>query len=214
MPAVQRTSLAEIVAAARTLLDDRGPEAVTMAAVAASVGVRGPSLYKHVDGRGGLLRLVAGSAVDELGRDLAEAVDAETDPPWALAAAVRAFRAFAHRSPHAYGLIFGPGPHAERPSEAILEHAAEPVFRAVAALVPSSEVLPAARTVTAWASGFVSMELTGAFRLGGEVAEAFEWGLRSMVEAVVSAGSREAATGEPGTRADSAIAGRSGRRAP
>lgn len=186
MPAVQRTSLAEIVSAARALLDGGGPDAVTMGAVAAAVGVRGPSLYKHVDGRGELLRLVAAAAVAQLGREVSAATDAQTDPAASLVAAARALRGFARRSPHAYGLIFGPVPEGIRPSADILEEAAAPMLRAVAGLVPESEVLPAARTMTSWANGFVSMELAGSFRMGGHVDEAFEWGLRAVVGAVAA----------------------------
>jgi hypothetical protein len=34
-----------------------------------------------------------------------------------------------------------------------------------------------------WAHGFISMELAGAFRLGGDVDAAFEFGLRRLVAA-------------------------------
>ena len=61
MPTPERTTLDEIVAAARDLLEDGGPARVTMQAVAQRVGVRAPSLYKRVRDRDALLTLVSTS---------------------------------------------------------------------------------------------------------------------------------------------------------
>ena len=38
--------------------------------------------------------------------------------------------------------------------------------------------------MTAWLNGFVGMELSGAFRLGGEVDRAFEFGIASLTGAL------------------------------
>lgn len=40
---------AELIAAARPLLDTEGAEAITIRRVAAAVGIRGPSVYEHTD---------------------------------------------------------------------------------------------------------------------------------------------------------------------
>jgi hypothetical protein len=40
--------------------------------------------------------------------------------------------------------------------------------------------------VTAFAHGFVSMEITGAFRLGGDVDEAYRYGVDALVDALTS----------------------------
>jgi hypothetical protein len=46
--------------------------------------------------------------------------------------------------------------------------------------------------VTAFAHGFVSMELTGAFRLGGDVDDAFRYGVDGLLEALAThAGQRQ-----------------------
>jgi hypothetical protein len=42
----------------------------------------------------------------------------------------------------------------------------------------------AARMFVAWAQGFVSMELAGAFRLGGDVEAAVEYGLERLTAAL------------------------------
>ena len=58
MPTPDRTSLADIVAAARQILESEGLAGLTMQAVAQRVGVRAPSLYKRVRNRDDLIRLV------------------------------------------------------------------------------------------------------------------------------------------------------------
>ena len=44
--------------------------------------------------------------------------------------------------------------------------------------------LEAARTVVAWANGFVGMELAGAFRMGGDVDAAFTYGAERIARAI------------------------------
>jgi len=189
-PTPARTSRAQIVAAARTLLEEEGLEAVTMAAVAARVGVRPPSLYKHMRDRGALLEAVAADAAGELGRVLAGAADGESDPEARVAALANAYRAFAHRAPRAASILFtdlGPGMGA--PLDVAAE-AARPVVEAAAALVGPGEALAAARVLTSFAYGFTSMEGAGAFRLGGNVDDAFRLGVETLVAGLRAAGRR------------------------
>jgi Tetracyclin repressor-like, C-terminal domain len=54
--------------------------------------------------------------------------------------------------------------------------------------VGSERALEAARLVTAFAHGFVLMELTGAFRLGGDVDEAYRYGVGVLVDALRESG--------------------------
>ena len=57
-PSPARTTSAEILAAGRAVLEDEGLDALTMASVAGRVGIRPPSLYKHVRDRSELVTLV------------------------------------------------------------------------------------------------------------------------------------------------------------
>ena len=50
----------------------------------------------------------------------------------------------------------------------------------------SDSALDAARTVTAWATGFIGMELAGAFRLGGDIDRAYEFGITRLAAALAS----------------------------
>jgi AcrR family transcriptional regulator len=187
VPTPPRTSLEEIVRAGRAILDTDGLDALTMRSVAAIVGVRAPSLYKRVRDRDALVRLIAADVVNDLGAALSGAVT-RTDSLADLRAISIAFRAWAHRHPGGFGLLFSPLPDAWRLEPAAGGDALEALFGTVAGLVAPEEVLDASRTVVAWAAGFVGMELAGAFRLGGDVDTAFSYGVERLGEAIASAG--------------------------
>ena len=168
MPTPDRTSLSQIVEAGRDLLEESGPAGVTMQAVAARVGVRAPSLYKRVRDLDALREAVNAANLD----DLADQVLAADTSLEALA---RAFRAFAHARPEGFRLLFTAGAPV-----AALDRASVPVIARARELVGEEHALDAARLVTSWATGFVSMELAGAFRLGGDVDQAFEYGVETL----------------------------------
>lgn len=188
MPAPNRTTNDEIIAAARSLVDTGGQDALTMQAVAARVGVRAPSLYKRVQSKDRLLGLVIESTALELA-DVLGSVDARggDDPRARLVAQAHALRGFAHEHPHLFGLLFGQVPDAARPSRDALARSSAPVLRATEQLVGPRHALDAARTVTAWAFGFLTMELAGAFQLGGDPESAFSFGADAVARAVAPA---------------------------
>jgi AcrR family transcriptional regulator len=178
VPTPSRTSLVEIVAAGRRTLESDGLDGLTMLRVAEAVGVRAPSLYKHVRGRGDLVRLIAEDAARQLGAELDAATTGRARED--LRAQLEAFRAFAHAHPAAYGLLFAALPEAWRPDAGALARSSEAALRTATALAGPDRALEAARTVVAWAHGFVSMELAGAFRLGGDVDAAFAFGVERL----------------------------------
>ncbi|WP_300265680.1 TetR/AcrR family transcriptional regulator [Microbacterium sp.] len=170
MPTPDRTSLAEIVDAGRAILEESGPAGLTMQAVAIRCGVRAPSLYKRIRDRDALLAAVAEAVVNDLADRLADTENS-------LSALAETYRAFAHENAEGFRLMFT----ASAPLDA-LDHAATPVLAASAAVVGDVDALHAARLFTAWATGFVHMELAGAFRLGGDVEQAFTYGLRKILD--------------------------------
>jgi AcrR family transcriptional regulator len=183
MPTPARTSVEEIVAAGRAILARDGLEGLTMQRVAEVTGVRAPSLYKRVAGRAALVRLVAEDAVTELGQCL-EGAATSGDSVRDLRAQASTLRAFARRDPHAFALVFAPPVEGGVTDPSRLAEAAAPVLRVVGGLVGPEQALNAARTVTAWASGFLRMELAGAFQLGGDVDEAFDYGICLLLTAL------------------------------
>lgn len=186
MPTPPRTSVPQIVAAGRAALADAGLEGLTMANVAARVGVRAPSLYKRVRSRSDLVRLVVEDVLSGLGAEL-DAAAGSGDPAADLVALARALRGFARRDPYGYSLVFQPLPDGVAPDPALVVAAAAPVLQVCERLAGPDHALPAARTVTAWASGFLRMELTGGFQLAGDVDEAFDFGVELLARALSGA---------------------------
>jgi AcrR family transcriptional regulator len=183
MPTPPRTSLPDIIRAARHLLEAEGLEHLTMLRVAQAVGVRGPSLYKHVRDRGDLVRLIGNDAIQELSSRVSSAATYE-NPRQDLQAMARTLRGFARDYPETYSLLWARLPDAWRFDQDLNVLATEPLLRAVASLVGEADRLAAARMVFPWVHGFITMELAGAFRLGGDVDAAFEFGLARLVAAL------------------------------
>ncbi|WP_425956390.1 TetR/AcrR family transcriptional regulator [Xylanimonas sp. McL0601] len=187
MPTPERTTTDEVVAAARGLVEGGGPDALTMQAVAAQVGVRAPSLYKRVRSREHLLGLVVERETRELARVLDDAAHSEpADPARRLVALATALRAHAHAHPRLFGLLVSPLPTAAAPPRDALEAASDAVLRTCAELVGPEHALDAARTVTAWAYGFLTMELSGAFQLGGDPGDAFDFGAQAVARSIAT----------------------------
>jgi len=191
MPTPDRTSLTEIIAAARSILEESGAAGLTMQAVAIRCGVRAPSLYKRIHDRDALMSAVAAAVVDDLAERLESTARLQSADETrgkagkvvrtmqshkTFEALADAYRAFAHEQPEGFRLMFT----ASAPLDA-LDRAAQPVVTASADLVGRADALHAARLFTAWATGFLQMELAGAFRLGGDVDDAFSYGIRHVL---------------------------------
>lgn len=176
MPTPDRTSLDAIVLAARDLLEQDGLAALTMNAVALRVGVRAPSLYKRVAGRDRLIQLVAEATLTELANRLGVGRG--------VADIANVFRAFGQERPAAFQLVLTPAAGTPIADARFRVAATEPIIQAAGALAGEEHGLEAARLVVAWATGFISMELNGAFQMGGDVNAAWHFGLSRIVDGI------------------------------
>ena len=86
----------EIVTAARELLEEEGPEALSMRRLGERLGIRAPSIYKHLPGKDALEAAVISDGFEEL----AATLDGTT-----LEELARGYRAFAREHPHLYRLM-------------------------------------------------------------------------------------------------------------
>jgi AcrR family transcriptional regulator len=181
MPAVAKTSHNDVIAAARELLERDGVDGVSMQAVADEVGVRAPSLYKRFADRGALLGELERAAFADMQRAL-ERVPVTAHPKRDLAALARAYRRFAKAHRHAYALMMmQPSSLPDADAVVARKAATQPVFARLVAWLGPSDVLEAARVLTAFVHGFVAMELAGAFHLGPGIDDAFDTGVTVLL---------------------------------
>lgn len=96
----------EIVEGALRLVDEGGPEAVTLRAVARAVGISAPSIYDHFADRDAILAAAVQHGFAELTADLQAAKEGIGDPVAALDAGCAAYVRFAERKPARYALLF------------------------------------------------------------------------------------------------------------
>ncbi|MEU4562378.1 TetR-like C-terminal domain-containing protein [Actinoplanes sp. NPDC023936] len=104
---------AAVTRAAAEVVDEVGYAGLTMGLVADRLGVRAPSLYKHVAGQADLSRRIAVLAVTEIGDALRNALQGKSDSQ-ALEAAAHTTRRYAREFPGRfaatlYNTATGPG---------------------------------------------------------------------------------------------------------
>ena len=91
----------QVVDEAARIADAEGLEAVTLARVANGLGVRAPSLYNHVDGRSGLIRLLSMGGLEQLADAIRDAAVGRAGED-ALRAIAHAYRRYAVEHPGLY----------------------------------------------------------------------------------------------------------------
>ena len=161
----------EIVAAARELLEAEGPEGLSMRRVADRLGIRAPSIYKHLPDKQALEAAVVSQGFDELAAVFERAVRGADDPLGALA---RAYRAHATGHPHLYRLMTERPLDRDRLAAGVEERAARPLVEAVG----GDE--DAARALWAFAHGMAILELNGRFPAGADLDAAWENGVEAF----------------------------------
>ena len=180
MPSPPKTTDEEVVAAARKLVHRHGRDGFSMRDVAAAVGVRAPSLYGRFADREALLAAVELALWRELAAALARAA-IPARPAAVLTEMARAYRRFAKTNPREYALMHDPRAKRSAAGTRARAAAVAPAMPAFVALAGEVGALRAARVLTPFLHGFVSMELAGAFRLGAGIDEAFEHGVATIL---------------------------------
>ena len=168
-----RLTADRVVAEAAALADERGIQALSLSPLAERLGVRVPSLYKHVGGLDDLHRRLALAGL----RDLAEQLGAATvgrSGRDALLACATAWRAYAKAHPGRYGAV----QRAPDPADAELLAAASRLTELIFAILrgyglDEEQTVHATRAVRSALHGFVTIEAAGGFGLPQDVDESY-----------------------------------------
>lgn len=171
---------------AERLADEVGLSQLTLAALAARLGVRQPSLYKHIDGMDGLQRGLAIRAKNELADILARsAIGRERGD--AITAIAHAYRAWAREHPGRYAAAQH-APAADDTDDIAASQAVLDVVTAVLAgyQLREDDAIDATRALRSTLHGFVTLELAGDFALPVDVDRSFERLIRGLVTALTN----------------------------
>jgi AcrR family transcriptional regulator len=172
VPRVGLTTVGVIDAAA-ALADEKGIDAVTLAALAARLRVKPPSLYKHVDGLEAIQDGVALKGLREINARITHATVGLSQED-ALVALARAYWRFSREHPGLYAATIRALPT----DNAEIEAASGIFVRVVSTVlegfgITGSDALHATRAVRAIVHGFVSLDSSGAFGTEAHVEESF-----------------------------------------
>jgi AcrR family transcriptional regulator len=187
-----RAGLSEerVVAEAERMADEVGLENVTMAALAQRLGVRQPSLYKHIASLPALRRVIGLRTVTALTGELARAAVGRSGED-ALVAMARAFRKWVKDHPGRYQA----GQRAPDPGDTAYEAAATEVIELFSSVLSAFELsgddaIDAIRSLRAAMHGFVSLELLGGFAIPIDIDRSYE----RLVSAVIGSFSAQRPT--------------------
>lgn len=145
----------DVVAAAWTLLEAEGPEALTMRRLADELGIKAPSLYKHLPDKAGLEAALIEAALAEMGTALHAAI-ARPGRVAPVRALLATYRSYGVANPNLYRLATaGRLPRALLPP-GLEDWAGEPFF-----LVTGDPYR--SQALWAFAHGMVILEIDGRF---------------------------------------------------
>ena len=178
-----------VVDEAAALADEVGLDNLTLAALAERLGVRLPSLYKHVAGMPALQRELTIRAKIEMTSVFARATVGKSRGD-ALRALAIAYRDWATRHPGRYAA----GVRAPRADDIEDQQASaaavEVVFDALSGYdLDEESTIDAVRTLRAALHGFISLEAAGGFGMSRPLDDSVEWMLGSLDAALTRDGS-------------------------
>lgn len=179
-----RAGLSEeaVVVEAERIADDAGLPRLTLAALADSLGVRQPSLYKHIDGMKGLQRSIAVRAKTELADTLGRAAVGRARGD-AIRAVARTYRQWALEHPGRYAATVRAPMPGDVEDEAASAAAVKVVLDVLSGYhLDGDAAIDATRTLRSALHGFVSLETSGGFGLPVNIDHSFE----RLVDALIT----------------------------
>ena len=159
----------QIVAAARHLLEREGPEALTMRRVGEELGIRAPSLYKHLTSKKAIEVALIEEAFRDIGAALHAALEGRDNPVDATRSLLATYRRFGLAQPNLYRLATaGRLPRGDL-TPGLEEWAGEPFL-----LVTGEPHL--AQALWSFAHGMVILEIDGRYPQNSELDQTWETG--------------------------------------
>ncbi|HEX7745011.1 MAG TPA: TetR/AcrR family transcriptional regulator [Micromonosporaceae bacterium] len=170
-----------VVTAAIDVLDERGLDGLTLAAVAERAGVAAPSLYKHVDSLGELRSRVAARLLADLTERLRTAVIGRSGDD-AVIALMRSYRAYVLEHPQRYAAV-PPDPLHDPALSTVGARLLDVVVAVLRSYdLDEADAIHVVRCLRAAVHGFASIEASGGFGLSENVDETYDRLIRMFLD--------------------------------
>jgi len=171
----------DVVAAAAELADEAGYQQLSMGRVAQRLGIRTPSLYKHVKDLADLRHRLATQAMTELGEAVRDALQGRSGLD-ALTALLTASRAYVTVHPGRYAATIGA--QFTGPDDPLLT-AASRLIGSIAAMlrgygIGDTEMDHAIRTLRCTIHGYAALQADDGFQWNADPDDTFDWMIRFL----------------------------------
>ncbi|MDQ2741571.1 MAG: WHG domain-containing protein [Chloroflexota bacterium] len=175
-----------VIARAAELHEELGSDKVTFALLAERLGVKTPSLYKHVDGVAALQRGISIRAKRELGALLSAAAVGKSRED-AIMALSWAYRTWALAHPSQYATVVRAPLPGDTEDEATSGLILSVIYAVLAGYgLKADDAVDATRFFRSTLHGFVALETGNAFELPVDLEKSFARTVRSIVTALAT----------------------------
>ncbi len=175
-----------VVSEAGDLADEVGYDNLTISALAQRLGVKQPTLYKHVTGTAGLHRAMAVLAKLELADVMRRSAVGKSGDDALIAISI-AYRTWATEHPGRYAATVRAAVPGDEDDETAGREALEVVTSVLYGYgITGDDAIDVTRSFRAALHGFVALEAAGGFGLPVDVDRSFDWLLHGLVSAVAS----------------------------
>lgn len=163
-----------VIDAAAVMLEEESEQGLSITLLAQRLGVRPPSLYKHVDGMSGLRRGIMLGAKGDLAGVLGQAAIGKARDDAVHGTAV-AYREWAKAHPAQYAMTMRAPVPGDSDDEEISGTLVSILYRIVSGyrIDGEEDLVDATRYLRSALHGFVDLETTGAFQLPRDVERSF-----------------------------------------
>jgi AcrR family transcriptional regulator len=163
-----------VIETAAIMADEVGLGSLTLAALAERLGVKQPSLYKHIDSLAGLHRSVSLLAKRELGEAISRAAVGRSGAE-AIFAMSHAYRDWAILHPGRYDVTQNPPAPGDVEDETTMVDTIQVITDVLAAYrLDGDDSIDAIRAFRSILHGFISLETSGGFALKADINRSFE----------------------------------------
>ena len=181
-PYPAQTNRDAIIKTAGMLIEREGVDGLLLSQVAAELGIKSPSLYRHFSSKAALIQAIIEHTFDQLYEAYEGVLQNKNDSPEErLLDIFHAHRDFARTNPNTYILAYTATAPELRTDPVKLERQAVSIQKIMSQISGEQQSLSALRGALALVHGYVMLELKNQFQRGGDLRLAFEDSVRAYL---------------------------------